>query len=250
MPSTDHATEDTAPDDQHSAEPRVTRIVTDYSQYDFRRLEGDDTELSELDFLPTAARPKQSAIYQPPRRESAWFALAFMALALLLSSLSWQGYITESLAVSQVGLFEQGKWWQSLSALFMHADIVHLISNGWLLVLFGWILKDFGTSFAFPLLALVVGVVTNIATVMTMPAQHQLVGASGMVYGMVAMWIVFYMYYSESSLKDKWMGSLAFFLVVMFPDTFNPQVSYAAHAIGFGIGILAGLGYCALNPKR
>lgn len=230
--------------------PQHTRIVTDYDQYSFRSLEGPDTELSELDFLPTAKTPKHSAIYHRPQRQSSWFAFLFMAAALVLSALSWQGYFSQSFAISQVGFFDQGKWWQSITALFMHADIVHLLSNGWLLVLFGWILKDFGTSFAFPVLSLAVGIVTNIATVLTMPAHHRLLGASGMVYGMVAMWIVFYMFYSESPQKDKWMGSIAFLLIVMFPDTFNPQVSYAAHGIGFGVGLVAGLGYCALNPKR
>lgn len=226
------------------------KIVTDYDQYNFRRLEGDDTELSELDFLPTAKAPKQSAIYQPPRRQNAWFAFLFMLLALGLSALDWQGWFTESLAISQVGFFEQGKWWQAITALLLHADIVHLLSNGWLLILFGWILKDFGTAFAFPVLALAVGIVTNVATVLTMPVHHRLLGASGMVYGMVAMWIVFYLFYSESERRDKWMGAIAFLLVVMFPDTFNPQVSYAAHGIGFGVGLVAGLGYCALNPRR
>lgn len=226
------------------------RIITDYDQYDIRRFEGDDTELSELDFLPRADKPKASSIYQPPRKQNAWFAMIFMAVALFVSVIDWQGGFSQSLAISQRDVFEGGKWWQAITALFLHADIVHLLSNGWLLVLFGWILKDFGTALAFPVLALGVGVATNIATVLTMPAHHRLLGASGMVYGMVAMWIVFYLYYSEAPLRLKWMGAIAFLLIVMFPDTFNPQVSYAAHGIGFGIGLIAGGLYCALQPRR
>lgn len=227
-----------------------TRIITDYDQYDIRRFEGSDTELSELDFLPAAEKPKASSIYQPPRKQNAWFAMIFMAIALGVSIVDWQGGFSESLAISQRDVFVHGKWWQAITALFLHADIVHLLSNGWLLVLFGWILKDFGTALAFPVLALVVGVATNFATVLTMPAHHRLLGASGMVYGMVAMWIVFYLYYSEAPPKLKWMGAIAFILIVMFPDTFNPQVSYAAHGIGFVIGLIVGALYCLVQPKR
>lgn len=220
-----------------------TDIVTDYEQYDIKHFEGEDKTLLAEDFIPLAKKNKNSSIYDRPKPQNTLFPIIFMLLSLFMSMLYWNGYVTHPLGISQNSFFDQGNYWQSITAIFMHADLGHFLSNSWLLFLFGWFLKDFGTSFAFPLFSLLIGIVTNILTILTQPAYVYLVGASGMVYGMVSMWIVFYMYYSESTFKEKIMGSVAFLLVVMFPESFQENVSYAAHIIGFLFGIVFGIAY-------
>lgn len=65
-----------------------------------------------------------------------------------------------------------------------------------------------------------------------------------MVYGMVALWLTLYIRFDQ---KGRWvkrvMRSLGFSLLVLFPQTYEPNVSYLAHASGFILGITIGLAF-------
>ncbi len=75
-----------------------------------------------------------------------------------------------------------------------------------------------------------------------MPPQTQLIGASGMVYAMVAMWLVVYMNFeTHYPFRTRLMRAVGFTLVVMIPTTYQKNVSYLAHGMGFGLGILFGV---------
>jgi rhomboid protease GluP len=137
-----------------------------------------------------------------------------------------------------------GEYWRAFTALFAHADIAHFLSNGWLLFLFGWFLRDFAGRWAFPVLSFLIGILTNIITVMTMHPQTYLIGASGMVYGMIGMWLVIYMWHADVSLGKRILRTLGFAMLMLIPSTFRPEVSYAAHGIGFALGLGFAVPFC------
>jgi membrane associated rhomboid family serine protease len=70
----------------------------------------------------------------------------------------------------------------------------------------------------------------------------RLLGASGMIYGMVALWLVLYIHRdTDHSLMMRLFRATGFALIMLFPETYNPSTSYLAHASGFVIGIITGL---------
>lgn len=70
----------------------------------------------------------------------------------------------------------------------------------------------------------------------------RLVGASGMIYGMAALWLVLYIYHdTDRSMKMRIFRAAGFTLIVLFPETYNPSTSYMAHAAGFTLGIISAL---------
>ena len=210
--------------------------ITDYGQYTFQQLEGDDFYLTPEDFIPKAPPPR-GKLDRPPAKESAIPALLFLGIALLLSITAWNSTVPFQLGISKYSFFTLGDYWRAVSALFMHADISHFLSNSWLLIIFGWLLYDQGGHRAFPTIPLIYGALTNISTVYRYPEHVFLVGASGMVYGMVGFWLVLFLKYSKDPLNHRLMRATAFILIILMPTTFRQEVSYSAHAIGFVLGV-------------
>lgn len=148
----------------------------------------------------------------------------------------------EYLWLSGQALYGGHEYWRLLTSLCAHADLSHLLGNALIFLVFGWMLKAYFGLIAFPIASFTVGLITNLLTVSLYDPGIRLLGASGMAYGMVALWLVFYIRHdSDHRVPVRIFRAVGFALVMMFPTTFEPQVSYLAHAIGFGIGLLAGL---------
>lgn len=208
-----------------------------------------DQEPAPEDFLP--ATPKtRTAIYQKPRLKSAIPAVLFLAFAFSMSVLVWRSLGRMRLGISHELFFDGGEYWRGVTALLVHSDMAHFLSNSWLVFLFGWFLRDLAGLWAFPLLSVCLGFLTNVLTVMTMPAKTMLIGASGMAYGMVGFWLVLYVGLAEGSLARRLMGAIGFVLIILFPTTFRPEVSYMAHGIGFGLGLAGGIGFYMIERQK
>lgn len=166
--------------------------------------------------------------------------LVLLALCTFFSSWVWGGYPGSQLwAGSAAEVFGQGQYWRLLTTLFVHSDVAHLLANSGLFLVFGLMLRQYFGSWAFPVLSLVGGVLTTALSLLTYPAEVHLIGASGMVYFMAALWLfLFWRHADYLSVLQRSMRTLAFILVVLLPSQIEPQVSYRAHAIGFGLGLL------------
>ncbi len=124
----------------------------------------------------------------------------------------------------------------------MHSDVLHLMSNLPLLILFGTFLYEYFDFIAFPVIPLIIGSASNAFTVYFYPATVHLLGASGMIYGMVSLWLVLYIYHdTDHSIMMRIFRATGFALIMLFPETYNPSTSYLAHAGGFIIGIMCAL---------
>jgi len=138
-----------------------------------------------------------------------------------------------------------------LTAVFTHSDFGHLLANAPLFLIFGWLLRSFFGSFGFPIMALVFGIISNLITVYYYAPTTRLLGASGMVYGMVAFWLVLYIRFDvDRSIPVRLFRVIAFSLIVMFPTTFVKTTSYLAHSAGFATGIIAGIIFCPFLKVR
>ena len=92
-------------------------------------LQAYDAEQGEVE-APEIELPKFGA----GRWTTLFWATVLMAVFL------WQGRaasVTETGRSSSLALFEQGEWWRPFTALFLHADLAHLMSNLGFRIVFG-----------------------------------------------------------------------------------------------------------------
>ncbi|MCX6118279.1 MAG: rhomboid family intramembrane serine protease [Proteobacteria bacterium] len=216
-------------------------------------IENDDSfQLTPEDFLPTPKpSPKGFELY--PEAGAAWVANLMLAFIFLGSILHWSTSSgSQSLfTASRFAVLENGEYWRLLTALGGHGDVMHFLHNAPIFWFFGWLLNAYFGWFSSLVLSTFVGVLSNLMTVWFYDARVQLLGASGMVYGMVAMWLVLYIHFDQ---KGSWpkrvIRSFGFALLVLFPQTYEHNVSYLAHASGFAIGVAVAILFIPFAKSR
>jgi rhomboid protease GluP len=144
-----------------------------------------------------------------------------------------------------------GEWWRLFTAILLHADIAHLVSNVSLgLVLLGLTMGRFGGGPGL-LATYLAGAAGNVAGLLIYPNQHFGVGASGMVMGglgMLAAQSVTLLRRNPISrkyvLRALMAGAMLFALFGLSPET-----DVVAHFFGFASGILFGAVLLRLPPR-
>ncbi|NRA67291.1 MAG: rhomboid family intramembrane serine protease [Pseudobacteriovorax sp.] len=208
-----------------------------------KNLEGDYTELSLDDFQPVEKTdPPQPLIHQT-KKESMKPTLFWGFIIVWASVFSWLKSTKYDYTVSYTSIFQEQEFYRLWTSLFIHSDFGHLASNLWLFLIFGYLLRNFWGLAVFPLLTFVLtGGLTSLATIMWYQNSTHLLGASGMIYGMIALWLVTYCRFElRYSFKMRVFRAIGFILVMLFPSTITANVSYSAHFFGFLIGAALGL---------
>ena len=162
--------------------------------------------------------------------------MLFYALSLVHSTYPYG----DLLWVSGSSLYGLHEFWRPLTALCVHSGPGHLLSNAIMFFVFGWALKAYFGYSVFPVLSFGIGVITNVITVYLYSPEIRLIGASGMIYGMAALWLVYFIKFDHHTFPVRVMRAAGFVLVMLIPSTIEPQVSYLAHGIGFIAGAAAG----------
>lgn len=201
------------------------------------------------DFLPLPK--KKGFLERKPKIASLNIALLMFMFCLFTSLVYWQYPIGQYFWSSYNAAIVKKEYWRLLTALFTHADLTHLLQNGFLFIVFGWLLRYFYGLLAFPIFSLALGILTNLISIhFHDPNIHQ-IGASGMIYGMIAMWIVFYIKYDvANSIPLRVLRSVGFSLAMLFPTSFREETDYIAHGIGFMMGLILAVFLLPLMNKR
>ena len=144
-----------------------------------------------------------------------------------------------------------GQWWRLFTAVTLHADLPHLLSNitsG--LILLGLAMARYGTGIAL-LIAFLSGVGGNVAGFLLYPDAHRGLGASGMVMGALGLLAI-------ASPVDGWdrqvgiglimRGIVATFLMLVLIG-FSPRSDVVAHVGGYVGGVVFGLVMMHLSAK-
>ncbi len=193
------------------------------------------------DFLPSPPKPIGPFRRWPPLFPAFTAPLAVALGSLGLSLVHWNSGFS-SFAASGYDVWQQGRYWKLFTALLDHADIAHWGLNMMPLVFFGWLLCAYFGVWVFLLGSLFIGLTSNALTVALYPPSTSLLGASGVVYGIIAMWLLLYVRFDdENNLTKKSVRVVGFVLMLLFPTTYEHTTSYLAHASGFVFGVFAGL---------
>lgn len=206
----------------------------------FRGENENDWAPDPEDFREEPPRQPGPLAHFPSTRHAIPAVLAF--IMFYIATVVFQGSPEGDLLwLSGDALINRHEFWRIATSLFAHADPGHLLANALIFLVFGWMLKAYFGAIAFPVLSFTAGMIANLATVLIYRPEVRLIGASGMAYGMVGLWLVFYIRYeSDHSVPVRIFRAIGFSLVMMFPSAFDPHVSYLAHALGFVAGLLLG----------
>lgn len=156
----------------------------------------------------------------------------------------------KSAGVLDAGFLVRGEWWRVLTALTLHGDVLHLLSNLAFGALFGYpAARLFGPGLAWLLILLGAGLAYGVDALLH-PPQHHLLGASTAVFtalGLVAA------YGWRRNMKNwspwirnsaPWIGGVA---LLAFTGTGGENTDILAHLAGFVVGSAIGA-LCARLP--
>lgn len=178
-------------------------------------------------------------------------------ICVLTSQLAWKNKALFEFLISSYDLVSaKGEVYRLVTALFLHSDLGHLLSNSYMLFflslfVFGTLTFSFLGTLGLLLFCLSGGVLVNWMTLRSYPPDVGLLGISGLVYFLAGFWFVnFLLIDRRRKLLARLLRVIGVSLVVLFPTTFEERVSYLAHFHGFWIGALFGAGYFLMFFKK
>lgn len=147
----------------------------------------------------------------------------------------------EWMPVSGNGIFLHHQYWRLWSALIAHADLAHILGNLFLFIPFAYFLSHYFGLWLFPFTAFVIGGLINFLVIQTLPNEVTLIGVSGVVYWMGSTWISLDFFIDKrESTSQRFLKATGVSIILFFPTTFLPEVSYLSHFLGYILGILTG----------
>ena len=146
---------------------------------------------------------------------------------------------------AEAGRLLGGEPWRAVTALTLHADLVHAAGNAVALaVLLPPIVQRFGGGVALWLL-LLAGAAGNVLAAMTYAAAHSAVGASTAAFGAVGVLVAVRLVPGEPGSRRKRWTAPAAGLVLLATMGTGARADVVAHALGFCaggvLGFLAGM---------
>ncbi|MCH8241558.1 MAG: rhomboid family intramembrane serine protease [Planctomycetes bacterium] len=153
---------------------------------------------------------------------------------------------------TQAGLIRDGQWWRVVTALTLHADLFHLLSNvvfGSLFGLFAGQMLGSGLAWASILAA---GAMGNLLNALIRHGAHTSVGASTAVFaalGLVAGYAWKRRSYPNEPKLARWAPLVGAVVLLSYLGTGGVRTDVAAHVMGFLSGMLLGAIYGKLGSR-
>ena len=191
-------------------------------------------------------RVRETLLSRKPREWSLEISALFLAMILGISLLAWRNgaALLPTLAATSEGVLKKGEYWRLFTAVAVHEDVMHVLSNVILLTLFTYLLFGYFGLWVFPVLSLAMAGLTNYISLLTYTSEVSLVGASGLVYWMAGFWLTMYLLVERSVGPGKRiLRTICLALLVLAPSTFQANISYRTHAIGFALGAVSAFVY-------
>jgi len=145
------------------------------------------------------------------------------------------------------------QYWRFVTAIFLHGDIMHLISNLFALLFFGVILEKLIGSKRFLIVFFSSGIIANIIAINFYDSS---LGASGAIYGVIGTATIikpFMMIFAFGLIMPFFIGAILWIIadilrgLGVFGST---EVGSIAHLSGIAIGFILGLLFRNLKRKR
>jgi rhomboid protease GluP len=127
-----------------------------------------------------------------------------------------------------------GWYWQLLTSMFIHVNLVHFMGNMLFLLIYGSRGEEFFSKIEFIIIYFLSGFAGNMLSLLGGPNMVS-AGASGALFGLFGANVI----YAHSSMKESIGGALIYSLF-MFIFTMGANVNLFAHFGGLIVGLLIG----------
>ena len=185
---------------------------------------------------------------------NAFDVMLLMTFLLLFSGLLFlNNYFDTTLwmPANPRAVFDKLQIWRLWTALFAHADLGHLMNNSLLFIPLAYLLTGYFGIIVFPLLGLFIGGLINLIVLFNMPPENSLIGMSGVVYWMGAIWLtLFALIDNRKSIRLRFAIVLFLTVLLFAPHTYKPEISYLSHLLGYIFGVFNGVFYYLFKRKK
>lgn len=179
------------------------------------------------------------------RPDSKSVAVGLFSYMVLVAAFLWDN---QTMTANGQQVFEQGQYWRAFTSQLMHGDFSHLGNNTLFFTAFSILLNHYFGFWIFPVLSFLVGGLINMIALKFYDPHVILVGISGVIYFMAAFWMTMFVAIERQlTLYRRLMIATGVSLILFFPEVFKENVSYLAHGLGFGFGVLLALIYFNLR---
>ena len=141
-----------------------------------------------------------------------------------------------------------GQWWRLLSSMFLHAGLIHLGLNSYVLWIFGIEIERQIGRLSTLAVFLVTGVFAGATSYAFADGFAIAVGASGAIFGLVGAFIAYnYLRRQHVMAQARLRGALTMLVINLVIGFSIPAIDWRAHLGGLVAGLVAGF---AVDPSR
>ena len=176
------------------------------------------------------------------------FLVTVNVLVYIYTSVVGGNFIqTSSSVLLQLGQFNinvlHGEYWQLLTSIFVHVDIIHLALNMLFLIIFGLRAEELFTTEEYFFVYMLSGLSGSLLTLFLMPISSLSAGASGAIFGMYGAGII----YMRRAFGQSIVGALLYAFMLLMLST-GAGVNIVAHFGGLAAGLI--IGYALAKSRR
>ena len=142
------------------------------------------------------------------------------------------------------GYVWNGEVWRLFTAMFVHADIVHIFGNMLFLFIFGLRAEEMFDLKEYLLIYFLSGLFGGFLTLVLWGPETLSIGASGAVFGVLGATLI----YARRSIGASIMTALIYAFFLLLINSIGPNVNYLAHIGGLVAGLL--IGYALAASRR
>jgi len=167
---------------------------------------------------------------------------------VLISLYGWTAdpaFVQQNLVFSLKNFLE-GRVWTVVTAIFVHANLIHLLGNMIFLYVFGNTLESVSNSKRMLLAFFLGGILSFLLSIPFFPPDATFVGASAAIFTLTAVVML------VKPLRFSWLLLMPVGLVAVLYFVYNAvavyyhvqdNVAYISHIIGFSIGLPLGIAW-------
>ncbi len=206
-----------------------------------------------LDAFDAEGAPEQA----PPAPDLGWSPLGLLCAigfaAMLLVTGTWdQGSVWFRVGAASAERIMHGDWWRAVTALTLHADMFHVVTNVvFALVFMSAVGRWLGGGLS-AILILFSGVAGNLLTAVYYRTDHDSVGSSTAVFASIGI-IAGLQAIRRSRLRTRpgyWWVPLGAGLALFAMTGTTRGSDVKAHLFGLGFGVLFGAGWAFAQIRR
>ena len=169
-------------------------------------------------------------------------------LAYIYTSVTGGNFITtNTIVLLQIGQYNisvlNGEYWQLLTSIFVHVDILHITLNMLFLIIFGLRAEELFKTEEYFSVYILSGLTGSLLTLILMPSYTLSAGASGAILGMYGAGII----YMRKTFGQSIVGALLYSFLFLMLST-GSGVNVVAHFGGLATGLI--IGYALAKSRR